>query len=123
MNLADEEHRICTRLHEKADTQVPEPDLVVWLQATPATPLQRIRTRGIGMAQRIDEEYLQRLCDAYVQHFQGYDGAPVFAVVTDRFNPLDRPADFELLLSRLGAFEARRAVLDACCDDGDAPTG
>lgn len=65
MNLANEEHRIYTRLHEKLDIQVPEPDLVVWPQATPATLLQRIRARGIGMEQRIDEEYLQRLCDAY----------------------------------------------------------
>lgn len=64
MNLADEEHRIYTRLREERGTQVPEPDLVVWLQATPAALLQRIRTRGIGMEQRIEEEYLQRLCDA-----------------------------------------------------------
>ena len=64
------------------------------------------------MEQRIEEDYLQRLCDAYVEHFQGYEGAPVFTVVSDDFNPLDRPVDFEHLLSLLERFEGRRAVLD-----------
>lgn len=123
MNLADEEHRIYTRLREELATQVPEPDLVIWLQARPATLVQRIRTRGIGMEQQIQEEYLQRLCDAYVEHFHGYDGAPVLAVVTDGFNPLDREADFERLLSRLDSFEARRAVLDPGAFEGVASTG
>ncbi len=64
------------------------------------------------MEQAIDEGYLQRLCNAYVQHFHGYDGAPVMTVVTDDFNPLDRAADFEHLLSLLDGFSGRRAVLD-----------
>lgn len=112
LTLADEEHRIYTRLRDELATQVPEPDLVIWLQAEPATLVQRIRRRGIAMEQRIEEDYLQRLCDAYVEHFQGYEGAPVFTVVSDDFNPLDRPVDFEHLLSLLERFEGRRAVLD-----------
>jgi deoxyadenosine/deoxycytidine kinase len=112
LTLADEEHRIYTRLREELATQVPEPDLVIWLQAEPAALVQRIRRRGIAMEQRIAEDYLQRLCDAYVEHFQCYDGAPVFTVITDHFNPIDQPADFERLLSSLERFEGRRSMLD-----------
>lgn len=117
LNLDDEEYRQYSTLHAQAAPQVPEPDLVVWLQAAPATLLQRIRRRGIAMEQHIGEDYLQRLCDAYVEHFHGYAGAPVFTVVTERFNPLEQPADFQLLLERLSAFEGPRGVLDPDAED------
>ncbi|WP_280152458.1 deoxynucleoside kinase [Piscinibacter sp. XHJ-5] len=112
LNLSDDEYRQYATLHAQVAPQVPEPDLVVWLQAAPATLLQRIRRRGIAMEQHIGDEYLQRLCDAYVEHFHAYAGAPVFTVVTEHFNPLERPADFALLIERLAAFEGPRGVLD-----------
>ena len=60
------------------------------------------------MEQGIAPDYLQRLCDAYVEYFHAYDGAPVFALGTERFNPVDDDADFALLLRRLAAFRGRR---------------
>jgi deoxyguanosine kinase len=112
LTLSDDEHRLYTRLAAEVLPQPPQPDLVVWLQASPATLLARIRTRGLPMEQGIGEDYLQRLCDAYVDHFAVHDGAPVLAVVTDEFDPLRRPADLDRLLDRLCAFEGRRQVID-----------
>ena len=73
LNLNDEEYRLYSQLYAPAAQQVPEPDLVIWLQASPATLLQRIRRRGICMEQVITEDYLHRLCDAYVEYFHSYD--------------------------------------------------
>lgn len=112
MNLSDEEHRLYAQMHAQAAQQVPEPDLVIWLQASPATLLQRIRRRGIRMEQGITEDYLQRLCDAYTSYFQSYDGAPVFSVATERFNPANHEDDFARLLDALSGFTARRGHLD-----------
>ena len=117
LNLDDEEYRQYTTLHAQVAPQIPEPGLVVWLQAAPATLLGRIRRRTIAMEQHIGEDYLQRLCDAYVEQFHSYAGAPVFTVVTERFNPIERPADFRLLLERLSAFEGPRGVLDPDAED------
>jgi deoxyguanosine kinase len=108
LNLSDDEHRLYAQMHAQVAPQLPEPDLVVWLQAGPATLMQRIRRRGIGAEQGIGEAYLERLCDAYVEHFHAYDAAPVFGVGTERFNPADDAADFALLVERLGAFRGRR---------------
>lgn len=72
------------------------------------TLLQRIRRRGIAGEQGIADDYLQRLCDAYVEYFHAYDGAPVFAVGTEHFNPVDDDGDFARLLERLAAFRGRR---------------
>ena len=103
LTLSDEEHRLYTQMYAQLAHEVREPDLVVWLQASPATLLQRIRARGIAMEQHIDEAYLQRLCDAYVEHFRGYAGAPVLAVDTEHLNPTRSSADFTWLLQQLDA--------------------
>ena len=113
LNLSDEEHRLYAQMHAQVAPQVPEPDLVIWLQAGPATLMQRIRRRGVGMEQGITEGYLQRLCDAYVEYFHAYDAAPVFAVGTEHFNPIDNDADFALFVERLVAFRGRREFFNS----------
>ena len=113
LNLSDDEYRLYAQMHAQVAPQVPEPDLVIWLQAGPTALMQRIRQRGIGMEQGITEGYLQRLCDAYVEYFHAYDAAPVFAVGTEHFNPVDDDADFALFVDRLVAFRGRREFFNS----------
>jgi deoxyadenosine/deoxycytidine kinase len=56
---------------------------------------------------------VQRLCDAYVEYFHAFDGAPVLAIGTEHFNPVERDADFALLLERLVAFRGRREFFNS----------
>ena len=113
LNLSDDEFRLYSQMYAQVGPQVREPDLVIWLQASPQTLLQRIHKRAIGIEQGIKADYLQRLCDAYVEYFHGYDGAPVFAIGTEHFNPVERDADFETLLQRLAAFKGRREFFNS----------
>ena len=113
LNLSDDEFRLYAQMYAQVAPQVPEPDLVIWLQASPATLLQRVHKRSIPREQGVSSDYLQRLCDAYVEYFHGYDGAPVFALGTDHFNPVDVDADFEQLLQRLAAFRGRREFFNS----------
>ncbi|HEY9239976.1 MAG TPA: deoxynucleoside kinase [Burkholderiaceae bacterium] len=108
LNLSDDEFRLYTQMYAQVAPQIREPDLVIWLQAPPATLLRRIGRRAIPMEQGIAPAYLQRLCDAYVEYFHAYTGAPVLAVGTEHFNPVDRDADFALLIERLAAFRGPR---------------
>ncbi len=112
LNLSDEELRLYTQMYAQVAPQVREPDLVIWLQAAPATLLRRIRQRAIPMEQGIEPAYLQRLCDAYVEYFHAYRGAPVLAIGTERFNPVDRDGDFAVLLERLAAFKGPREFFE-----------
>jgi deoxyguanosine kinase len=116
VNLSDDEHRLYRQMYAQLAPQVREPDLVVWLQAPASTLVQRIRRRGIAMEQGIAPAYLERLAAAYAAHFHTYDGAPVFAVATEHFNPADRDADFALLVERLDAFKGRREFFNAQFD-------
>lgn len=113
LNLGDDEFRLYSQMYSQVAPQVREPDLVVWLQASPATLLQRIRRRAIPMEQGIAPDYLQRLCDAYVEYFHSYDGAPVFALGTEYFNPVERDADFETLVQRLTDFKGKREFFNS----------
>jgi deoxyadenosine/deoxycytidine kinase len=112
LNLSDEEHRLYQQLVRQLAWQVREPDLVIWLQAPTSTLIERIRRRGIAMEQDIGPAYLERLAEGYAAHFHAYDGAPVFAVATDQFNPAERAADLALLIERLAAFKGRREFLN-----------
>lgn len=109
MNLDDEEYRHYAQMYGRLAPQLPQPDLVIWLQATPQTLLGRIRQRAIEIEQRIDESYLRALCDAYAEFFRTYSGAPVLGVDSERCHPAELDADFERLLGRLQALREGRA--------------
>ena len=113
LNLSDDEFRLYAQMYAQIAPQVAEPDLVIWLQAPPATLMKRIARRAIPMEKGLTPGYLQRLCDAYVEYFHAYDGAPVFAIGTEHFNPVDRDADFATLLERLAAFRGRREFFNS----------
>lgn len=112
MNLSDEEYHLYSQMYAQVSAQLPQPDLVVWLQATPPTLIQRIKQRGIAMEQRISPEYLQKLCDAYADYFQSFDGAPLMVVNSENFNPVERDADFHALVDALAQFRGARAMFD-----------
>jgi deoxyadenosine/deoxycytidine kinase len=116
LNLSDEEYRLYAQMHQPIAAQLSEPDLVVRLQAPVATLLARVRKRGIAMEQEIDSGYLQRLSEAYADFFASYDGAPVFVVDTERFDPIERDGDLRQLLQALEGFEGRRGALGAPVD-------
>lgn len=112
MNLSDEEYRLYQQMYAQVSSQLPQPDLVIWLQATPPTLMQRIKQRGIAMEQRIAPEYLQKLCDAYADYFQTFDAAPLMVVDSERFNPIEREHDFLRLVQALGEMSGARVVFD-----------
>jgi deoxyadenosine/deoxycytidine kinase len=118
LTLSDDEHRLYTQMYAQVAPQVGEPDLVIWLQASPDTLMQRIARRGLPMERAIEPAYLQRICDAYAEHFERYDGAPLFVLGTERFNPVDREADFAALIDRLERFRGPRESYDP---PGEAP--
>jgi deoxyadenosine/deoxycytidine kinase len=112
ITLSDDEFRLYRQIHAVVVPRLPAPDLVIWLQAGPATLAQRIARRGLAMEQGIGRGYLERLIDAYGAFFERESDVPVLAVDTEHFNPIDRPADFERLVQALAAFRGPREVFD-----------
>ena len=109
LNLTTRNTAFTRRCTSRSRPSCGEPDLVIRLQASAPTLLARVRGRGMAMEHGIDVAYLQRLADAYAEFFASYDGAPVFAVDTERFHPLERASDLAELVRALERFEGRAA--------------
>jgi deoxyguanosine kinase len=118
LTLGDDEYRLYSQMCAPIAAQLREPDLVVWLQASPPTLLSRVRRRGLSMENGIELVYLERVDEAYAEFFETYEGAPVLVVDTEQVDPAHRDADLAGLVSRLERFSGRREFFGARADVG-----
>ena len=108
LTLGDDELALYQQLYEHLRPQAPQPDLVIYLQAEPATLIERIRKRGIAMEAGISENYIEKLCEAYSRIFYDYEASPLLIVNTENLNPVDNDEDFTLLLQRIANMRGKR---------------
>ena len=108
ITLSADEMALYQKIYEALRPRSPSPDLVVYLQAQPATLIERVRRRAKGYEKPVSEEYLALLAESYARFFYHYNAAPVLIVNSDNLNFVERDADFELLVSRLRGMRSRR---------------
>ena len=108
INLDPHEHALYEGLYRHVKPHAPLPDLVVYLQASPATLLERVRRRRVEYERGLALDYLTRLSSAYASFFHAYTAAPLLIVNSDNLNFVDRDADFELLLQRIRGLKGPR---------------
>ena len=108
LTLTDDEFALYQKVYEQLKPKTPAPDLVIYLQATPETLIERVRRRGVVFERAIPDEYLVRLAETYARIFYQYDAAPVLTVNSENLNFVDNPADFDLLWGRMAAMRGPR---------------
>jgi deoxyadenosine/deoxycytidine kinase len=108
ITLSGDELALYQKIYEALRPRAPLPDLVVYLQAQPATLIERVRRRAAGFERGISEEYLAILGESYSRFFYHYDAAPVLIVNSENLNFVERDGDFELLVSRVRGMKSRR---------------
>ena len=108
LTLADDEMALYQQLYDHLHPQAPTPDLVIYLQASPETLIERVRKRGVSIESGISEPYLNRLCESYSRFFHEYEHAPLLIVNTEHLNPIERDEDFELLLAHIKNMRGKR---------------
>jgi len=108
INLNAAELALYQGLYRHLAPHAPVPDLVVYLQASPATLNERVRRRRVEYERAVALDYLARLAEAYARYFHDYSAAPVLIVNSDNLNFVDRDADFELLLQRMRGLKGPR---------------
>ena len=101
LTLSKDELDLYYQVYGKMTLDAPEPDLVIYLQAPVDVLLQRIQTRAIDYEQLIDEDYLRRVAEAYVDFFYHYDRSPLLIVNTANINLAEGEQDFRLLMERI----------------------
>ena len=69
LTLNDDELRLYEQIFNQLKPQAPVPDLVIYLQASTETLIERVRKRAVGYERAISEEYLLRLAESYARFF------------------------------------------------------
>ena len=101
VNLDDKELALYERLFPLLERDVPVPDLVVYLQATNETLLERIARRGRSYEQDMDPDYIRALNDAYNYFFFHYDATPLLVVDTNKLDFVAHDAHRNDLVERI----------------------
>ncbi len=108
INLDPDELTLYEGVYRHVAPHAPVPDLVIYLQASPATLLERVRRRRVDYERGLALDYLTRLSSAYASFFHEYTAAPLLIVNSDNLNFVDRDSDFELLLQRMRSLKGPR---------------
>ena len=108
LTLSGDELHLYQQIFDSLKPQAPLPDLVVYLQAQPATLYERVRRRGVEFERLISAEYLALLSDSYTRFFYHFSASPVLVVNSEKLNFASEERDLDLLIERLGAMRGNR---------------
>jgi len=108
LTLDEDELKLYEQVYAQLTIDVPEPDLVVYLQAPVEVLLQRIENRGLPNERLIEAAYLQRLSDSYVDFFHHYSDAPLLIVNAAEIDFANNENDYQQLLERLKSVRSGR---------------
>jgi deoxyguanosine kinase len=108
LTLEGDELHLYQQIFDALKPQAPRPDLVIYLQAEPATLHERVRRRGVEFERPITGEYLALLADSYNRFFYHFSGGPVLIVNSERLDFVHDDRDLDLLIERVGAMRGNR---------------
>jgi deoxyguanosine kinase len=98
LNLTGAEWELYEELYGQLRPKLPQPDLTVYLRATPDLLLQRIAKRGRSFERNMEVLYLRRLGEAYDRYFDHYAG-PLHVIEAAKYDFVENPHDRERLLA------------------------
>mgnify|MGYP001825675877 FL=1 len=101
LNLDDPDLRVYDKLYPVLEAEVPNPDLVIYMQASISVLLERIKKRARDFERAIDPEYLERLGEAYSYYFFHYRETPLLVVNTDEIDFVNNAADFDAFVDQI----------------------
>jgi deoxyguanosine kinase len=97
INLDDHELALYEQIYQLLNSQMPSPDLVIYLQAKPEVLLHRIRSRNHPYEREVDLDYLKLLNEAYNYYFFHYDQSSLLIVDTSEIDFVKRQKDLDQL--------------------------
>ena len=101
ITLDEQEFRLYDRIYSLLDSQLPKPDLVVYLQARPEVLLDRIRKRGRKAETNLRAGYLEELSAAFNQFFFHYSETPLLVANVSEIDFEHVETDREALLREI----------------------
>src|SRR5258706_1600125 len=101
LNLTDQELETYNRYFNFFREQLPTPDLVIYLQATPEVLKKRLRKKNAPGERAVSDEYLEEVVKAYEHFFFHYTSSDLLIVNTSDIDFVDRNEDLQELLRKV----------------------
>jgi deoxyadenosine/deoxycytidine kinase len=101
LNLSDTELDTYNRYYSLFREQLPTPDLVIYLQATPEVLKKRLRKKAAASESAISDDYLEAVVKAYEHFFFHYTASDLLIVNTSEIDFVDRNEDLQELLRKV----------------------
>ncbi len=101
INLDNEELKLYERYYPFLTADIPTPDLVIYLQASPEILRERIARKRAPEEARISKQYVEEVVRAYEHFFFRYTSSDLLVVNTTEIDFVDRTEDLQQLLRRL----------------------
>jgi deoxyguanosine kinase len=102
INLRGDELDMYYRVHEALAEKIQKPDLLVYLQASTDTLMQRIALRDRHYERQMERSYIDELNHAYERFFaKPFDHTPVLTIETDSLNIIQKPEHLKLVENRI----------------------
>src|SRR5450759_2697833 len=98
VNLTDAELEVYNRYYNLFREQVPTPDLVIYLQATPEVLKKRLKKKGSATEAAISDDYLEEVVRAYEHFFFHYTASDLLIVDTSQIDFVEQNEDLQQLL-------------------------
>src|SRR3989338_9159131 len=101
LTLTDEELKVYEQYYEYFRPQLRTPDLVIYLQATPAVLRKRMKKTAAASEREISDAYLEAVVEAYEHFFVRYTGSDLLVINTSEIDFVELHEDLRELLRRL----------------------
>ena len=99
--MSDRDFASYREMYEALKAFLPPPDLLIYLDASVPTLIERIRLRGRDYEQQIDPEYLKQLSALYEEWIAGFSLCPVLTIPSDELDFVNNRAHLELIAAKV----------------------
>lgn len=94
-NLNESEYELYMRLFRFLYTQLPKPDIILYLHTSIPYLQQNIKERGRPYEQQITDDYLKQIEDAYFKHFRSIKNQlPILIIKADHLDFVHNEIDY-----------------------------
>jgi len=103
INLTDQELEVYNRYYHHFHDQLPVPDLVIYLQASPEVLKKRLRKKRSHNEGSVSDDYIEEVVKAYEHFFFHYTSSDLLIVNTSEIDFVERNEDLQELLRKVSA--------------------
>jgi len=96
--LAEDEFKLYTRFFNIILSQLPKPDLFVYLHVVTPKLQENIRMRGRSYEQDIKDEYLEKIQEGYFEFIKQQTNMPILVIDTNNIDFVHKTSDYTKLI-------------------------